>query len=1405
MEPKTSLPADIESASTNGNAASATVFSTALGTRVATTMPIAAVATPLTSSSDNFAWRPLPFAQPLVADSVMPPPPILSSLVGSSLSVPTCVSHLMQAGPAPSHQTISTPIVVAVSAATTVTAKAAMAKAATATAASATATATMATAATASASVPSVSERQLQLNAACMQIQPFTSVKAGCCAAQPSQEGVATPALADDAQEGVATPALADDALVPAHGASAAGSPPPMGITYANVAAGPWSAAALAGAASSGRPIAKSALVRSGALVLERACVVVDGASSSTADAPSVAIEMPPPIQRPAQPVAPPADGSTTTSEELMRAVMGQLANISDPGSCTDALKASSAALRQLGMREREKERMQSNASLHLVPAVRTVPGSVAMAMAVPSGLDALASGTTNAPSPEPMGTPDGALKAPPLYMSLGQYPSNYEDYESDGATDGATFAPDTPWVRCEHPGCTKGSISKVRRCQAHCPGSRCQHPDGCRKTAQGGGTRLCISHGGGHRCEHPAGCYQAARGATKLCSAHGGGPRCTHPDGCDKRGRGPMKRCAGHTDRENEPRCEHPGGCLKPARGTLSNKRCIQHGGSKRCEYPDGCEHVAVNATKRCKLHGGLLSMDVPGVPPDVMSVPHDGTSVEAMAAAAAASNVAAPVSFPSSLRSPIFPPFLSMPPGTMPISIGGSHSTNDLPSMPISNGRAAPEPTGQWVAVPKQLDRAPRGDDLTLEHRTLGSSSRANEPPRPLTPASNEDGSSSISHETPRPSTPSMFDPMPPFAPLVDGGAKVTDEQGKATNSLKWAKARGTVLARAHKAGRPPVIAHEIEGGQAITYSGAKVEGAQQHTYLGSTSGDVLGDVAGGSFQCRHCGKACSKPGPLEMHARSCLEIQERKRAKEAQKLQRMEAAMAQREERRAAKKQKLTVPAEAVSQSAVAAGSTSKVVIETAPAPTVEASPPSPASATVGPTQPPPPSWLFPFEKMPIEVQVEDEEAGGTRWVAATVQSVHLDSTFSAEIHEADGTWVDWFTWEDEDVDWRREDGRGFRAGDNGAPSKDKGVPPKGKGAPSQDKGLSSKEKVTPPKDKSELPKGTEEEEAPPKETDAKASKAALPKEKSVRRESVDATPFRPTAHGRLWSASVSNYAEWMKAWTAPTQTEKSKASKASKTQKGPRPSSATDKQGGDKHGGGDKQGGEKQGGRMPFAPQLEEGADDDDEDMVLDGVAVEEEVEVEVEVELEEVNDCLACSGRHRPHTCNRRQGRKKESRVRMEAAERAAAAMKRQVEAAERRAAEEDDDDDECVNNCYGSCLAFGDSEVVTVRFDGSARSRPDPDEFEGGWGYTVCCGKRAHFDCLGRWLNALGHDKVDTASGTQVALGACENGLYKIQCPLCKSKMSRSSMRQMKEAPPTHEERDTWDFIKPLA
>ena len=37
--------------------------------------------------------------------------------------------------------------------------------------------------------------------------------------------------------------------------------------------------------------------------------------------------------------------------------------------------------------------------------------------------------------------------------------------------------------------------------------------------------------------------------------------------------------------------------------------------------------------------------------------------------------------------------------------------------------------------------------------------------------------------------------------------------------------------------------------------------------------------------------------------------------------------------------------------------------------------------------------------------------------------------MDSTFSAEIDAGGYSWVDWFTWEDEGTEWRREEGVGF----------------------------------------------------------------------------------------------------------------------------------------------------------------------------------------------------------------------------------------------------------------------------------------------------------------------------------------------------------------------------------------
>ena len=49
---------------------------------------------------------------------------------------------------------------------------------------------------------------------------------------------------------------------------------------------------------------------------------------------------------------------------------------------------------------------------------------------------------------------------------------------------------------------------------------------------------------------------------------------------------------------------------------------------------------------------------------------------------------------------------------------------------------------------------------------------------------------------------------------------------------------------------------------------------------------------------------------------------------------------------------------------------------------------------------------------------------EEEEGTVWRAATVVSVLIDGWFSARMLH-DDEWVDWFTWQEEGVDWRRKD--------------------------------------------------------------------------------------------------------------------------------------------------------------------------------------------------------------------------------------------------------------------------------------------------------------------------------------------------------------------------------------------
>ena len=79
--------------------------------------------------------------------------------------------------------------------------------------------------------------------------------------------------------------------------------------------------------------------------------------------------------------------------------------------------------------------------------------------------------------------------------------------------------------------------------------------------------------------------------------------------------------------------------------------------------------------------------------------------------------------------------------------------------------------------------------------------------------------------------------------------------------------------------------------------------------------------------------------------------------------------------------------------------------------------------------GPSAPPPLDWIWPFEGQKVEVEIEI--GGGSVWLPATIQVMCQDSSFSAEIEGQDGTWIDWFTWEEEGTDWRRTaDCKGFR---------------------------------------------------------------------------------------------------------------------------------------------------------------------------------------------------------------------------------------------------------------------------------------------------------------------------------------------------------------------------------------
>ena len=105
------------------------------------------------------------------------------------------------------------------------------------------------------------------------------------------------------------------------------------------------------------------------------------------------------------------------------------------------------------------------------------------------------------------------------------------------------------------------------------------------------------------------------------------------------------------------------------------------------------------------------------------------------------------------------------------------------------------------------------------------------------------------------------------------------------------------------------------------------------------------------------------------------------------------------------------------------------------------------------------------------------------------------------------------------------------------------------------------------------------------------------------------------------------------------------------------------------------------------------------------------------------------------------------------------------------------APDEDEEDDlyECEDG-EGSCLG------LPCRFVGAARSQPDRAEPGGGWGYTACCHKPVHFDCLGKWLRPFAdgeRKQVDSTRGQVDLNNAC--------CPFCKRSISSSSRRMLTE------------------
>ena len=105
-----------------------------------------------------------------------------------------------------------------------------------------------------------------------------------------------------------------------------------------------------------------------------------------------------------------------------------------------------------------------------------------------------------------------------------------------------------------------------------------------------------------------------------------------------------------------------------------------------------------------------------------------------------------------------------------------------------------------------------------------------------------------------------------------------------------------------------------------------------------------------------------------------------------------------------------------------------------------------PPPPAGGGTFASAPPPPAgWAWPHEGEGIEVEVEGSDESPPAWVPSRVLQVLVDGQFQARIELPDGSdaWDDWFSWQDEGVDWRRKaggtKGKKRKAGAKGAAAK------------------------------------------------------------------------------------------------------------------------------------------------------------------------------------------------------------------------------------------------------------------------------------------------------------------------------------------------------------------------------